>query len=738
VGDETYNNVGGDAQVFGDLVQAGTIQNVYVNQPRRVPLPRQLPPEIPNFVDRDVEQRHVLRRAGEPRTSRPLLITLSGLSGVGKTTLGFRLARLLTEERGAEDSGVLYVDLDDLRRDGVVEVADVLGELLRDLGVDPDWLGRTRASRAKQYWDRTRDKRLIVVIDNVRFGSEAEPLLPASPKSVAILVSQGPLYDVGDGAAVDVPLDPLPDDHAVRLLAGFVGDARLAEEPEAIRELVRLCGGLPAALHVAARWVRRHRRRRVAQLLDGFGAELREKGVAEVEPVWDAAYHDLSEPARRLYRLLAATPALSLLLPAVTALLGEGPDTADAALEELESAGLMEEREGRLRMHALVRAHAGRRARGEAGGGSGVEASDGGGASGLDGGEEGGASGLDGGEEGGASGSDAGGGAGALGSPVAAQARRRLVRWYLRQAQRADRLAAGARMTFGEEVGPLPDVPDVEFGGKADAYRWLEAERHALYGCVRIAYEDGADAETWALCEPLWTHHLDHPHYADVIDAFRTGLAAARRAEHLAATVRMRCQLARPLWEQSRYEEAGRELDAAVGGAALLPGTERKLRASALEFRGKLHAVRRDWTAAVPDYEASRRVHEEIGNAYGVLLLTYLLGQAAAGLGQLDRAHDLLTQAHADALTLGRARMTARTGFELGRVLQRLERLDEARELYESALAAARDRESTFDEARVRDALGDLAEQAGDPASARTHREAAAEIRAREGGSVEG
>ena len=37
---------------------------------------------------------------------------------------------------------------------------------------------------------------------------------------------------------------------------------------------------------------------------------------------------------------------------------------------------------------------------------------------------------------------------------------------------------------------------------------------------MSIAYARGLDAEAWALCEPLWTHYLDHRHYADVIEAF--------------------------------------------------------------------------------------------------------------------------------------------------------------------------------------------------------------------------
>ncbi|WEH32866.1 NB-ARC domain-containing protein [Streptomyces sp. AM 4-1-1] len=694
MGDETRNTVSGQARI-DTVVQAGHIGELHhhvhmatagTTTTETQVTPYQVPPEINHFEDRQEEQSRVLRAVADRPGggSGPLVVSLRGIGGVGKTTLAFRLARSL---RDRCPDGVLYVDLDDLRRDGVVEIADALGELLRPLGVRPPWLEESFAGRAKQYLTRTRDKRLVVVLDNVRYGAEAVPLLPASAASVVVLVSHGSLYDIEGGAALELPLGPLTDEHAVGLLRRIVDDPRLDAEPEAVAELARICGGLPAALQVGAQWVRKHRRRRLPRLLGELTAELRERGLPVVEAVWDAAYRDVSPEARTLYRLLAVHPAPHVTADIAAALLGTGPDSAEDALEELESAGLLEVRGTQpSRMHGLLRAHAARCAR---------EASDG----------------------------------------EAAEGRERLVRWYTRQAQRADALAAGPRMTFAERVAPLTGAPDVEFTAKTDALRWLETERLALHGCVRTAHAHGMDAEAWALCEPLWTHFLDHPHYADTLDSFRTGAAAALRSGHLPALVRMRCQLARPLWEQRAYDEARDELEQAVRATELFgdaeqPARERKLRASALEFRGKLASVQGDWAGAAVDFEASLRIHAEIGNDYGVLLQTYLLGQAAAATGDPARATELLERAHAMAGEQNRARMASRTGFELGRVLARLGRTDQARELFDAALVGARERGSGFDEARVRDALAALDEAVGDEDGARSHREAAHTIRA--------
>jgi tetratricopeptide (TPR) repeat protein len=655
----------------------------------------EIPPEIPNFVDRDLQQAMAARAVEEwAAPSRPLCLGLRGLGGAGKTELAFRIARTL---RDRFPDGVLYLDLDDLRRDGAVEAMDALGELLRSLGVGSEWLGHSFKARCKQYWTQTDGKRLVVVIDNARYGSEVLPLLPASGDGLVIVTSQGPLYDLPSGAVVDLQLGPLEDVDALELLRGLGGDARLAEEPEAADGLLRLCSGLPAALQVAGRWLVRHRRRSLSRLVDELTAELHEKGVPVVERLWDAAYRSVGADAALLYRLLPVIPGASFTPAAAAAVFGKGRDAAEDALEELETAGLLDIRaasntkDERKRLPELLRGHAQRCAR-------------------RDSSEE-----------------------------ERSEALRRIVAWHVRQAQRADLAAAGERLRLADLVAPLPGAPDVPFEDaerpKQHAVRWLHTERHALYGCVRSAYAHGYDAAAWALCEPLWTHYLDHPEFADTVEAFHTGVAAAQRAGHLPALVRMRCQLARPLWEQGRFDEAAGELRHAMAAAESLDETKesRKLRASVIEFRGTLRSAQGDWEAATGDFEASREIQRLIGNDYGVMLQTYRIGQATAESGDLDRAASLLEEAHRAAAGLQRERMTARTGFALAGVLHRLGRGDEARELYQAVLAAARGRGSDFDEARVLDALAALADDSGDPVEAQRHREAVHAIRARNG-----
>ncbi|MFF1646854.1 NB-ARC domain-containing protein [Streptomyces sp. NPDC058240] len=687
--DETRNSLDGRADV---VVQAGRIgelhQHLHGIEVSATPVPYQLPPARVRFENRHDEQE-CITRAVEAHVGHagPLVVALTGMGGIGKTALGFHVARRFTDRY---PDGVLYVDLDDLRRDGAVEIADAVGELLTGLGVLPELLERSLAGRTKQLWTRTRNKRLIVVIDNARFGSEVTPLLPASDNSLTIITSQGALYDLDGTAVAEVPVGPLAVEDAVRLLGHLVDDPRLSAEPGALVELARECGGLPAALQVAGQWVRKYRRRNLSRLVAELTAELHGKGIPMVEAVWDAAYSGLGPEAARLYRLLPQLPGPVVEESTAAALLSCDPCQAGDALEELESAGLLDGRTDNWRMHSLLRGHAERR----------VQRED------PDGQER-------------------------------ARARRSLSSWYRRQAARADLLAAGPRMTFAglpESVGP--DPRDVDFPGKTEALRWLESHRLALYGCVRLAFEAGLYEDAWALCEPLWTHFLDHPHYADITDAFRTGVAAADRAEFLPAMVRMRCQLARPLWEQGLYDEAAEQLRHALNASEALGESlpERKLRASTVEFRGLLKSELGDWPGAAADFEAAKAAHAEIGNAYGVLLQTYLLGRTALRRGECQEAVRLLEEAHAMARQQERERMVARAGFELGRALRLVDRAEEAHVLVSAALAGARARGSVKDEVRVLEELATLAEDRGDADTAELHRVTARQVTLQAGG----
>ncbi|MFM9729309.1 hypothetical protein ACKI17_14570 [Streptomyces niveiscabiei] len=638
----------------------------------------ELPPEPVHFVNRYRERERVARAVEEWRGSgRPLVVAFSGPAGLGKTELARLVARTVLDRY---PDGVLTVDLDDHRVGGTLDPGDVLAQLLRSFGVEPALVEPQFKARCRQYWNLTADKRFVLLLDNARYASEVVPLLPASGASAVLVASPGPLYGLEDGAALDLALPPLDESAATELLELVARDPRLAEDPESVRALVHLCDGLPTALHVAGRWIRAHRLRPLARLVPELRGEWDEKGVPGVERVWDTAYGGLSRPASLLYRLLPHHPGPTFTPASATALLGLGEDACHAALEELHRAGLLDLGAGaRLRFPGPLHAHALRRGRAD--------------------GDE------------------------------ADAARVRVLRWYVRQAQRADLLVAGTRLRVGDTFAALPDTPDAEVD--AD---WLYDERHALFACLRLAHARELDAEAVALSEPVWTYALDHPHQSDVVEVFRLAVdSAVRHGARADWIVRTRLQLARPLWESGRLEEAGRELDAAEAAAGLLGDGHGVLRGSVAEFKGMLLGMRGEWGAAVREFEKSLAIHAAVPNPYGVLLQTYRIGEARARLGELEVARGLLGEARAAAAEQGRERIGARISSALAGVVLRLGEVDEARELYEGALARALRRRSQAEQARVHGALAELEEAAGRAAEAAGHREAVARIRRKNG-----
>ncbi|MDI3389605.1 hypothetical protein QIS99_25955 [Streptomyces sp. B-S-A8] len=678
----------------------------------------ELPPEPVYFVNRDEEKARALRAVTEWQgRARPLILALRGPAGLGKTELAGVLARSQLERF---PHGVLSVDLDDFRLRGVADPGEVLEQLLRSLGVESALVEAQFRARSKQYWSLTRDLRFILVVDNVRYASELEPLLPASGGCVVIAAGHGPLREL-EGGAVDLPLPPLGERAATELMESIVRSSRPTAGQEDVRALVRLCEGLPMALHVTGKWVRASPLRPLPRLVEELRGEFDERGVDGVEHLWNTVYEDLSPPAALLYRLLPHHPAATFTVPSATALLGLGEDSCTQALEELDRVGFLDLQravtEGLpLRLPGPLRAHALRRSRRDAT------------------------------------------------EREVTEARTRILRWFVRQAQLADRYAAGERLTVADRYEEVPGAPDVPLDDPraahgaerearvARAARWLYEERHALFACVRTAHAYGRDAEAVALSEPLWTYALDHPYQPEVVEVFRHAVeGAVRDGRHAAWIARTRCQLARPLWESGRFEEAERELSAAAAALRLLgDGTEdRRLTASVTEFQGMLSGARGAWAEAAAYFVRSRDIHRTLtGSDYGVMLQTYRLGEARWKLGETEAAHELLSDAHARAVKLERQRMTGRTAFALAGVERELRgaaactdeepeagvrRLGRARELYEQALASARGRRSGFDQARIQDALAALAEEDGRGADAAEHREAAHAIRRRNG-----
>ncbi|MBC2874291.1 MULTISPECIES: AfsR/SARP family transcriptional regulator [Streptomyces] len=207
-------------------------------------------PRLPaDFVGRAAELTALTERLTAPgdASGAPVVMSLTGPAGIGKTALALRAAHGL---RSHFPDGRLYARLG--APDGTPRPPeDVLGELLTGLGVPAAAVPGPASERAALWRRMTDGRRLLLVLDDAVAGARPDPLLPVSPGSAALLVGRRPpgeLQPPGQGFA----LDGLTLADALQLLGAVVGHERLRQEAEPSARLVSTCAYRPAALRAAA------------------------------------------------------------------------------------------------------------------------------------------------------------------------------------------------------------------------------------------------------------------------------------------------------------------------------------------------------------------------------------------------------------------------------------------------------------------------------------------------------
>ncbi|MFF2923364.1 hypothetical protein ACFVTP_13330 [Streptomyces celluloflavus] len=636
-GETVRNVVSGDAVVNGPVFQAGRIDSITFGTP--TPLtPRQVPAPRVGFVNRTAEFAELSAAAGAHRQdSPPATIVITGLGGVGKTEL---VAQWVWRELADRfPDGQLYADLAEVRRDGGIDVGGVIGTFLRALGVHESFIPAGLADRSALFRTATAGRRLLVVIDNAQHASEVRPLLPSH--GLTVVLSRTRLASLVVDGAVPVTVEPLDRDAGVQLVRRW-RDAGADERADdgAAALLVEVCGGLPLALRAAGEWLieRPHLSLQavVRDLADGrFPSG---DGRAPVAAVFDAVAETFAEHTRTLYRILGCFPGTTFTAALARA---AGAERFDDALRDLLTAHMAvgSGTPDRFRLHDVVAAHARARTRGEP-------------------------------------------------AEDVRALRHRVTEFYLATAARADRLVFGRRFRLQEAAGDGTTAEaQALFTTRAEALEWLDAERANLLAVLRAAADEGRYDAVWRLCESLWALYHSRKHYADWIESHRLGIEAARREGRIDAEVRMRNQLARAHYELGEYERADAELDRAgelLGsvGDARLPGI-------VWETQGLLCLARSRPDDAIRLFERALRANE--GDAHGIVVQSYNLGQAILAAGRPQQALDLLTGTLTRAEADNDDAMRPRIGIVRARCLQTLGLLDDALEaVTDAALLAER------------------------------------------------
>jgi DNA-binding SARP family transcriptional activator/transcriptional regulator with XRE-family HTH domain len=335
-------------------------------------VPRQLPSPTPHFAGRSGELTALAKlmdRAARKKVAAAFAI--GGTVGVGKSALGLHWAHLVADRF---PDGQLYMNLRGFDPSDVpVTPAEALCGLFDALQVPNEHIPASLEGQASLYRSVLAGKRMLVVLDNARGSEQVRPLLPGCPGCLVLVTSRSRLTGlVAVDGAQPVMLDELGENEARELLASRLGPDRVAAEPDATRDLVRLCARLPLALAIIAARAAVRPYLSLRMLADELrdpstrldALETEEAAVC-VRAAFSWSFKQLSAVAARMFVLLGAHPGPDISVPAAASLAGVPDRAARGALDQLVHAGLVAEHAcGRYAFHDLLRAYAAEQARG--------------------------------------------------------------------------------------------------------------------------------------------------------------------------------------------------------------------------------------------------------------------------------------------------------------------------------------------------------------------------------------
>ncbi|MCX5237875.1 tetratricopeptide repeat protein [Streptomyces prunicolor] len=566
-----------------------------------------------------------------------VISAVAGLGGVGKTALALWLAHE-ARGRGWFSGGALFVDLRGYDEVPVTADQAVLA-LLRALGVGDADLPPTADEQYARYRGELSSREpVLIVLDNASDPGQIAPLLPGEGGGHRVLVTS---REVQDSLPVrQFRVDGLSPDASRELVDRSLrrydpGDRRVADEPEAVRQLAKLCGHLPLALLIVSALLRRRRLRPVSTLVGELRAAedrvraLRAKGVDQygkelnLRPVFDVMYARLEPELARVFRLLGQAPGDSVGLWVAGTLTSLEAERLEPLLDELAAVSLLTPFSGGERwvMHDLVRVYA----RLVAVEDPGVH------------------------EE-------------------VAEARRRLLAFYLQ-------LLVSAKAHIEE----IPEAaPQNHFDTRELALAWLDSERTGL---LEIAHwtdgeDDGRQPHSLLIALHLDSYLSFRRAFDDWATVTKAAYEDALRVHNSWAEAEASSAHGRALYHLRRFEEAETAQRRALRLSEDSDDAKREARAWN-QIGLTLRALGR-YDDAIDAHTRSARITAEIGLVQQTSIIRMNLGAVLGDVGRSEEALDIFEEALAIHMELRdkRGETAARDG--LGIALLRLGRHEEA------------------------------------------------------------
>lgn len=640
--------------------------------------PAQLPADLAIFAGRRAEldlARTLLPKDGGHAETMTIGV-VSGMAGIGKTTLAVHLAHEIAE--GFPD-GQLFINLRGFDATGSIMMPEEAVRIFLDaLGVPPQRIPTQPEAQASLYRTLLADRRMLIVLDNARDSEHVRPLLPGSPNCLVIVTSRNQLTSlIANEGAQPLTLHQLTPSDAHDFLRLRLCNERVTAQPLAVEEIVTLCGRLPLALSVVAARAAVNPGFPLSaiadELRDGQGsldAFVSGDLSTDVRAVFSWSYDALSVSASRLFRLLGLHDGPDISAPAAAALAGLTLRETRGLLAELSGTHLLiEHLPGRYTVHDLLRVYSRER----------VETDE--------------------------------------SHEERDRAAERLLTWYLHTVDAAYPLLAPHRRRVLLEPPPA-DCRPLAFTAHDQALHWCETERANLVAAVHRAAASGRPDIAWKLAAGLWGFFYLRSHLHDWLATSRTALTAARTAHDPWGEAQSLGDAAGALTQFRRFDES-----------IAYYRQEMSLRLELGDRYGRMHAVGNLGNVYLNSgrldkaVEYTRRgliMFRLSDYSWGEAIALANLGDAYQQLGRFDEARDCLEQSLTVLRTVANRWVEGVVLDILGTVDHQLNRLADAVAHYGRALDAHRDVANEWGEGHTLGNLGDVQLAAGEPGAART------------------
>jgi DNA-binding SARP family transcriptional activator/tetratricopeptide (TPR) repeat protein len=637
--------------------------------------PNTLDADPPGFTGREDDltqlSRQIAERLADGRTA---VCVISGMPGAGKTTLALRLAYDLRAQGFCPD-GAFQVPLhghDDEQSASRPETS--LRLLLGTLGLEPGSLQRADGlDHLAALWRRqTRDRRLLIVLDDASDASQIRPLIPKGPGGIVLVTSRHTMFGLAD--AIDHPLAILTAEEAGAL---FLSCSNLSADAsdEAVDRVVRACSRLPLALAVAGGLTRAHPAWTAGDLADhlrdtdrsGSGNALSH----ELASAFETSYRQLTDMTRNVFRHLALHPGTYVEQRFTAALTGVGGEEADIALCTLvEQNLLIELGRHRYRFHDLLRSFASSKMRAE-------DPPD---------------------------------------EPD--RARDRLLHYCMVSAERAAALFHPYRHL------QLPDAFEAEyqrwsepvFADGRDAASWLDREYQVLRAVTEDAFARGRATDAALLVQQLAAFFDRRGHWRESIPLHESSLRTWIRLGDRGGQARSRGDLATAHWRLGQPDQALDEAEAALGLWRAL-GNGRGEAEANLQL-GRAYNALHSPAQAAQCFEYAAVACAGFGDPTGEARGLYHLAAVLFDLGHYDDAVERARRALNLAESVGDVAVERNVAVNIGEFLRQRGRYAEALDYCRRALRLSEESGDPEIIAIVALNLGDVCSLAGDHASA--------------------